>query len=200
MNELIKIDSLGYGGVPTVSGRELHDALEIETRYNDWFARMCEYGFVEGEDFYSFLSKSTGGRPSTDHALTLDTAKEICMLQRTEIGRTIRRYFIETEKRYRQQTQTPALSPLYAETLLLMTQKQNELESLVHSLENIVTSFKGEYESRIKDIENDLKEKEIIITKCFETPDGSKSILEIGFKTPTPPKKAGRRLVGHDDD
>ncbi|MBD5159348.1 MAG: hypothetical protein HDT23_03800 [Ruminococcus sp.] len=103
MYELVKINLSGYGGVPTVSGRELHEALEVETRYNDWFARMCEYGFVEGEDFYSFLSKSTGGRPGTDHALTIDTAKEICMLQRTETGRKIRRYFIETEKQYREQ-------------------------------------------------------------------------------------------------
>lgn len=109
MNELIKINSLNYGDVPTVSGRELHKALEVETRYNDWFARMCEYGFVEGEDFYSFLSKSTGGRPSTDHQLTIDTAKEICMLQRTEIGRTIRKYFIETEKQYKQKSDSSAL-------------------------------------------------------------------------------------------
>ena len=77
---------------------------------------MCEYGFVEGEDFFTNLLKSTGGRPSTDHALTIDTAKEICMLQRTEIGRTIRRYFIETEKQYRQQAMTLNTSYLPEET------------------------------------------------------------------------------------
>lgn len=128
MNELIKINSIGYGDVPTVSGRELHEALEIETRYNDWFARMCEYGFVEGEDYYSFLSnRSDGkaGKPRTDHALTIDTAKEICMLQRTETGRTIRRYFIETEKQYKQQSDN---------TFLL--QRQNELEKRIERLEN----------------------------------------------------------------
>lgn len=59
---------------PTVSGRELHAALMVDTRYNDWFKRMCEYGFIEEKDFYSFLSKtSEGGRPSTDHQLTIDT-------------------------------------------------------------------------------------------------------------------------------
>lgn len=57
MNELIKINYDSDN--PTVSGRELHEKLEIETRYNDWFARMSEYGFEEGKDFYSFLSKST---------------------------------------------------------------------------------------------------------------------------------------------
>lgn len=85
-------------------GRELHDALEVKDRYTQWFTRMCEYGFDEGKDFCSFLSESTGGRPSTDHQLTIPMAKEICMIQRTEKGKEIRRYFIETEKQYRQKT------------------------------------------------------------------------------------------------
>ena len=62
MNELIPINY--EDDAPTVSGRELHAALGVTTRYNDWFSRMCEYGFREGKDFYSFLSKtppSTGG-------------------------------------------------------------------------------------------------------------------------------------------
>ena len=79
---------------PTVMGRDLHKALEVETRYNDWFKRMCEYGFSENEDFYSILSKTPeGGRPSTDHQLTIEMAKEICMIQRTEKGKQCRRYF-----------------------------------------------------------------------------------------------------------
>ena len=87
MNELIKVNY--DSDRPTLSGRELHEFLEVETRYNDWFTRMCEYGFVENIDFYSFLSKSTGGRPSQDHQLTIDMAKEICMLQRSEKGKQI---------------------------------------------------------------------------------------------------------------
>lgn len=82
---------------PTVSGRDLHAALEVETRYNDWFPRMCEYGFVEGKDFYSVLSKSTGGRAATDHLLSIPMAKELCMLQRTDKGREFRQYFISVE-------------------------------------------------------------------------------------------------------
>lgn len=50
MNELIKI-SYENAERPTVSGRELHEALEVKTAYKDWFPRMCEYGFTEGEDF-----------------------------------------------------------------------------------------------------------------------------------------------------
>ena len=56
-NELIKIDYTNSDR-PTVLGRDLHAMLEVEARYNDWFPRMCEYGFEEGKDFYSFLSKS----------------------------------------------------------------------------------------------------------------------------------------------
>ena len=68
--EIVKYDN----EQPMVFGRELHRALEIK----DWFPRMCEYGFEEGKDFCSILSESTGGRPSTDHRLTIEMAKEIC--------------------------------------------------------------------------------------------------------------------------
>lgn len=106
MNDLININ---YDTEqPTVSGRELHEALGVETRYNDWFKRMSEYGFTENADFYSNLSKSSfseisekpnkGGRPSTDHQLTIPMAKEICMLQRNDKGRQFRQYFIRVEE------------------------------------------------------------------------------------------------------
>lgn len=96
MNELITINYTAE--TPTVSGRELHAALCVETRYNDWFPRMCEFGFVEGKDFYSILSESTGGRPGTDHRFTIPMAKELCMLQRNEKGRQFRQYFISVEE------------------------------------------------------------------------------------------------------
>ena len=85
MDELIRIN---YDSErPTVNGRDLHKALQVKTAYKDWFPRMCEYGFSEGTDFCSFLSESTGGRPSTDHQLTIPMAKELCMLQRTDKGK-----------------------------------------------------------------------------------------------------------------
>lgn len=98
-NELIKVS---YDSErPTVLGRDLYEALEIKTRYNDWFARMCEYGFEEGVDFYSFLSKtSETGRPSSEHQLTIEMAKQICMIQRTELGKKYREYFLELEKKW----------------------------------------------------------------------------------------------------
>lgn len=97
MDELIKIN---YDTEePTVSARDLHEKLQIGTRFNDWFPRMCEYGFKEGKEFYSKMSKTpeSGGRPPLDYDLTIRCAKEICMIQRTEIGRTIRNYFLDLE-------------------------------------------------------------------------------------------------------
>lgn len=85
-------------GERVVIGRELHEKLGIRTEYKDWFPRMIEYGFEDGKDFSSFLSKSTGGRPRKEHLLKFDMAKHIAMIQRTPIGMAIRNKLIELEK------------------------------------------------------------------------------------------------------
>ena len=99
MNELLKINTTDSERI-TVSARELHKALEVNTDFNHWFTRMCEYGFEDGKDFATFLSESTGGRPSQDAQITVDMAKEIAMLQRTEKGKEVRKYFIQIEKEW----------------------------------------------------------------------------------------------------
>lgn len=88
-----------YNGRRVTSGRGLHEFLQIGRDYSTWFKQMVEYGFTEGQDFTPIAGKSTGGRPSVDHALTIDMAKELGMIQRTDLGRRIRQYFIEVEKR-----------------------------------------------------------------------------------------------------
>lgn len=89
----------------SVDGRELHDFLEVKTAYKDWFPRMCEYGFIEGVDFNPLKKERVrleGKREVTrlieTHALTIDMAKELCMIQRTERGKMARKYFIEVER------------------------------------------------------------------------------------------------------
>lgn len=89
---------------PTVSGRELHTALMIETPYLKWFPRMCEYGFVEGTDFnldknvrVQIEGKRSVSREVIDHRITIDMAKELCMIQRSQIGKKCREYFLEIE-------------------------------------------------------------------------------------------------------
>lgn len=96
MNELVKVNF----DTQTVSARELHGQLNIKTRFNDWFTRMTEYGFTEDMDFYSKMSKTSesGGRPQTDYEISVDMAKQICMIQRTPEGKEIRQYLIDLEK------------------------------------------------------------------------------------------------------
>lgn len=95
MNNIINVDA----DTQTISARELHAKLNIGTRFNDWFPRMTEYGFVEGTDFYSKMSKTeNGGRPSTDYEISVDMAKQICMIQRTPEGKAVRQYLIDLEK------------------------------------------------------------------------------------------------------
>lgn len=98
MNELLRIN---YNTeMPTVSARDLYEKLNIKTAFKDWFPRMCEYGFDEGKDFCSKMSEtsSKGGRPSKDADISIDMAKQICMIQRSPEGKQIRQYFIDLEK------------------------------------------------------------------------------------------------------
>ena len=114
---------------PTVSGRELWEALEVETPYKKWFDRMAEYGFSENLDFWTNLSESTGGRPSTDHQLTIPMAKELCMLQRTEKGKFWRQYFIGVEEKWN------SPEAIMARALQLSNVKMKQLETTVSDLQ-----------------------------------------------------------------
>lgn len=125
MNELIKITKDNNGN-SVVSGRDLHDFLEVKTAYKDWFPRMCEYGFTDGKDFSSILSESTGGRPRVDHAMTLDMAKEISMIQRTEKGKQARQYFIDVEKAYKEKYKLPQTPEEKLELTMQVTSRLNK--------------------------------------------------------------------------
>ena len=123
MDELIRIN---YDRKhPTVNGRDLHDALKIGTPYDKWFPRMCDYGFVEGKDFSTFLSESTGGRPATNHQLTIDMAKQLCMIQRTDIGRKFRQYFIQVEEAWNSPEAVMARALQFANHQLEVLKHQN---------------------------------------------------------------------------
>ena len=107
---------------PTVSGRELHEFLQVDSNYTTWFKRMCEYGFTEGEDYVPILenrSDGLAGKPRTDHQLTIPMAKELCMIQRNERGKQARQYFLAVEAQWN--------SPeAVMRRAVLIAQKQND--------------------------------------------------------------------------
>ena len=106
-NELIKIETReGFGRC--VSLRELHEGLGIKTQFTKWAIRMIEYGFTENIDFILISQKRLANNPKnpfteqTDYIITIDMAKELCMIQRSDIGREFRKYFIECEKQLKE--------------------------------------------------------------------------------------------------
>ena len=102
MNELMRVNYTQ--DEPTVSGRELHEFLEVKTKYKDWFPRMKEYGFTENQDYTLVAQKRATNNPKNpyteiiDHQITIPMAKEICMIQRSEKGKQARQYFLAIEK------------------------------------------------------------------------------------------------------
>ena len=130
-NELIKIDYTNSDR-PTVLARDLHDALEVQTAYKDWFPRMCEYGFEEGKDFNLLKNervKMEGNRMVTrevnDHQITIAMAKELCMLQRSEKGKQFRKYFIQVEEAWNTPEQVMARALQMANRMVDKLKKDN---------------------------------------------------------------------------
>lgn len=145
--ELIKI--IEREGRQLVSGRELHEFLEIRTKYKDWFRRMVEYGFEEEIDFIRVAQKRATNNlknPVTtviDHAISIDMAKEISMIQRTEKGKAARQYFINCEKKLKE---VKKLSPMELMELQFKVLKEHEekiaqVENKVDKLEEDMPLF-----------------------------------------------------------
>lgn len=125
--DLIKVEE--RNGEQLVSARELHKKLEITERFNSWFERMLKYGFIENVDYTGCKVFNTLANQELDeYILKLDMAKQICMLQRNELGTKFRLYFIECEKQLKQQFKVPtsfadALKLAYEQQILIEEQK-----------------------------------------------------------------------------
>lgn len=150
MNDLIPLTENDHGE-KAVSARELFNFLEVSSDFSTWCKRMFAYGFQEEEDFSSILMKtsnSKGGRPIKDYVLTLDTAKEIAMLQRTDRGKMARKYFIEVEKRARALSKdlSPAEQLLQNAQLLVEQEKKlSEHDQRINQLEAKTTTLPEYY-------------------------------------------------------
>ena len=130
MNELINV-TLNDNHEPVVSGRQLHEALYVKTRYNDWFNRMTEYGFIENQDYLAITQKRVTAQGNStnqvDHIIKLDMAKEIAMIQRTERGKQVRQYFIQVEKDFN------SPEKIMARALLMADKKVHQLEAKIEA-------------------------------------------------------------------
>ena len=130
MNELIEV-TLNDNHEPVISGRQLHEALGVNSNYTTWFDRMTDYGFTENQD-YVLLSNfgnqtGRGGHNRVDHIIKLDMAKEIAMIQRTERGKQVRQYFIQVEKDFN------SPEKIMARALLMADQKVHKLEAQIEA-------------------------------------------------------------------
>lgn len=129
MNELINV-TLNENHEPVVSGRQLHETLGVKTRYNDWFNRMTDFGFTENEDYLAITQKRVTAQGNatnqTDHIIKLDMAKEIAMIQRTDKGKEVRKYFIQVEKDFNSPEKIMARALLMADKKIKLLESQNE--------------------------------------------------------------------------
>lgn len=151
-------------GEKFVNARELHDQLMVGKDFTTWIRdRIDKYGFTENEDYTLTLTK-IGERQNVtrhDYILTLDTAKEIAMVQNNEMGRVIRKYFIEIEKRYRlEKPKSQAeLLLMYAKQFVATERRVAALESKVNDITTIVAINPKDWRPDVNRILNTIVKK-----------------------------------------
>ena len=155
MNELIKINNQTVG-VEEISSNafDVYSFIQPKARFNDWIRnRIEQYEFIENQDYIK-QTVLTGGRPKIDYHITLDMAKELCMVENNEKGREARRYFIEAEKQLLNQNSSNSSD---LQKILNQLEKQNqEIQNLKNqlSLQNTQKQnpFKGYYENKNREL------------------------------------------------
>lgn len=159
MNEIQQLFNLkrNEDGTVAVSGRELHKGLEIGTQYDKWMERMIAYGFEENIDYIIQSVKVQSQKrlrtyEQLDHIMTLDMAKEISMIQRSEIGRKIRGYFIKVERQHNELASAYGITSLDDMNQLIEQLVSDKLDYLISTgqvnnkkLDELNNKFEGEY-------------------------------------------------------
>ncbi|EAK2300849.1 hypothetical protein A4H26_05560 [Campylobacter coli] len=135
--------------INSANAREIFQFLNSEQEYSNWIKnRISHYNFIENQDYIIELVY-TKGRPRKEYYVTLDMAKELCMVENNEKGRQARRYFIECEKRLKnieaEQMQKLAFRQSLGYKSQLKQQKlkyENEIKALKYDLEQSKNNFK----------------------------------------------------------
>ena len=169
MNELIKITE--QNGRRAVSARELYEFLGSKRGFSTWIKERIErYGFIENQDyevFCNFAENPLGGRPLTEYALSIDMAKELCMLENNDKGRELRRYFIEAEKKARNPFGIPTT---YKEALQVTLQQLETIEQQQAQIEAQQDTI-SEQQASI-----DENAPRVLYAKAVETNEGNVSV------------------------
>lgn len=140
--------------INSVNSRDLHKSLEVKTDYSTWAKRLLEkYSFVEDEDYLT-VSKKEGRQTLIDYIVTLDVAKELCMVTNTKIGREQRKYFISIEKQHNgglvkslsdQQQKTQALFQTQEVMGEVITSHDKRIDSIEKTQEDLKQRFTIEH-------------------------------------------------------
>lgn len=149
-NELVPVYETSTGE-KVVYGTELHKVLEAKTQYKDWSERrLADVDAIESEDYEVLLKNERnlkGGRPTKDHIITLDTAKEMAMLERNEKGKQVRRYFIQVEKKYKEKiilgNPLEGISP-ELQAVIVVDKRVTKVEQSLDSVKKEFEIFKEE--------------------------------------------------------
>lgn len=138
-----------------VSARELHSALENKRKFSDWIKQRIEhFKFLENQDFFRFHNfvkadeKGYGNKSTIEYYITIDMAKELCMVENNEKGRMVRKYFIESEKRYREIINYPTN---IFDFMRLALDEMEQNENKINQVQEIALNNKNEIE-KIKSI------------------------------------------------
>jgi anti-repressor protein len=148
-----------------VNSRDLYNFVGSKQQFTDWIKnRLDKWGFIENQDyivFHNFMKNPEGGRPTIEYILTLDTAKEIAMVENNEKGRQARRYFIEVEKRYKNDYSN--LSPQLQmfkqifDSVVVQEQRVNQLETKINVMQsNLLQEHKDDWRTYINKVLNSI--------------------------------------------
>lgn len=187
MNELLRVN---YDSDRiTLSARELHEFLEIKTKYATWFERMAEYGFTENIDYrvrYPKMgSENRGGQNKVDHEITLDMAKEIAMLQRSEKGKQCRQYFLELERKWNSPEAVMNRALEYSRKqvqALLKTNEKLELENKMKDQQLNELKPKADYYDQILQSKSLVLISQIAKDYGLGAPTMNKKLHELGVQ------------------
>ncbi|EHM8270673.1 TPA: phage antirepressor KilAC domain-containing protein [Listeria monocytogenes] len=191
-------------GEKFVNARELHQSLQVGKKFATWITdKFSNYGFSKDEDYFPILGESTFGRPRTEYLLTLDTAKELAMVQNNEMGRAIRKYFIEVEKQARKlATEYPTFSYMIEDPVARakkwideQQEKQEALKQLEEQKPKVVFAEAvqtSENTILVKDLATILKQKGLDIgqNRLFEWLRDNGYLLNKGAYYNKPSQKA----------